>query len=99
MMQAMGGEDAWQKAHFVRFDFRVIDGNKVQAERSHLWNKQTGQYRLEDKSKEGQRRVVLFNLATQQGTVYVDGKKVEGAAAIKGLKGDYGAFITRSHMI
>jgi hypothetical protein len=99
MMQAMGGEDAWQKAHFVRFDFRVIDGNKVQAERSHLWDKQTGQYRLEDKTKEGQRRVVLFNLATQQGTVYVDGKKVEGDAATKGLKGAYGSFINDSYWL
>src|SRR5260370_40916492 len=65
MMQAMGGEDAWQKAHFVRFDFRVIAGNKVQAERSHLWDKQTGRYRLEDKTQERERLRVFFNILTR----------------------------------
>ena len=39
MMQAMGGQDAWMRAHFVRFDFRVTAGGKVVVDRSHLWDK------------------------------------------------------------
>ena len=93
MMQAMGGPDAWSRAHFVRYDFKVTVGGKVVADRAHLWDKQTGRYRIEDKTKEGKPRVVLFNIATQQGAAYVDGKKLEGEPAAQAMKQSYGTFI------
>ena len=34
MMAAMGGQDAWKQAHFVRFDFRVTAAGKTVADRS-----------------------------------------------------------------
>ena len=72
MMQAMGGQDAWNAARYLRFDFKVSIGGETKADRSHLWDKLTGRYRLEDKNK-----VVLMNLADKQGAAYVDGKKLE----------------------
>ena len=93
MVQAMGGRDAWVRAHFVRYDFRVTAGGKVVVDRAHFWDKQTGRYRIEDKTKEGQPRVSLFNVGTQQGSVYVSGKKLEGDAAAQGLKAGYSTFI------
>lgn len=93
MMQAMGGEDSWSKAHFVRFDFVVRAGGKTVVDRYHLWDKYTGRYRLESKTKDGKPQVVLFNTATKQGTVYIDGKTLEGAAAKKELDDAYGAWI------
>lgn len=93
MMQAMGGQDAWMRAHFVRFDFRVTAGGKVVVDRSHLWDKQSGRYRLESKTKDGRPSVTLFNVADRQGTAYVDGKKLEGTAAAQALKDAYGTFI------
>jgi len=88
VMNAMGGEKAWYGAHFVRFDFIVDLGSKVVANRSHLWDKMTGRYRLDQKT-----RVVLMNLANKQGTVYVDGKKLEGPDAAKATEAAYGAYI------
>ena len=93
MMQAMGGQDAWNQARFVRFDFRVNIEGKIVANRSHLWDKQTGRYRIEDKTKEGQSRIVLFNVGNQQGSAYVDEKRLDGQAAASALKEAYGAFI------
>ena len=93
MMQAMGGQDAWNQARFVRFDFRVSIDGKLVADRAHLWDKQTGRYRIEDKTKEGQSRVALFNVGNQQGFVYVDGKRPDDLAALSALKEAYGAFI------
>jgi hypothetical protein len=93
MMQAMGGQDAWMRAHFVRYDFRVNAGGKVAVDRAHLWDKMTGRYRLETKTKDGKPAVTLFNVADKQGTAYVDGKKLEGAAAAEALKSAYGTFI------
>jgi len=88
MQQAMGGQDAWNAAHFVRFDFRVGIGGETKADRSHLWDKQTGRYRFEQKSQ-----VVLMNLADKQGTAYLDGKKMEGADASKAVEGAYKAYV------
>ena len=89
----MGGLDNWNRAHFVRFDFKVNRGGKMVADRSHIWDKMTGRYRLDGKSKDGKPTVTLLNLANQQGTAYVDGKKLEGAAAAGAVKSAYGAFI------
>src|SRR4029077_5011021 len=80
MMRAMGGQDAWNAIHYLRFDFKVSIGGETKADRSHLWDKQPGRYRLEQKNK-----VVLMNLADKQGTVYVDGKKLQGPDAVKAL--------------
>jgi hypothetical protein len=93
MMKAMGGLENWNRAHFVRFDFRVSDKDKVAVDRAHLWDKMTGRYRLEGKTKDGKPAVTLFNAATREGTAYVEGKKLEGAAAEQALKDAYGAFI------
>lgn len=93
MMTAMGGQDNWNRAHFVRYDFKVTAGGKVVVDRAHLWDKMTGRYRIDSKTKDGKPSVALFNPATQQGTVYVDGKKLEGAAASAAMKGAYGTFI------
>ena len=93
MMQAMGGEDSWNHAHFVRFDFIVKAGGKTVLDRSHLWDKYTGRYRLESKTKDGKPEVTLFNTGTKDGAVYVDGKALDGAAAKKALDDAYGAWI------
>jgi hypothetical protein len=93
MMRAMGGQDAWNKAHFVRYDFKVDAGGKTVVDRSHLWDKQTGRYRIDDNDKQGRDRVTLFNVGTKQGDVYVAGKKLEGAPAAAALKDAYATFI------
>jgi hypothetical protein len=93
MMQAMGGQDAWNAAHFVRYDFKVTAGGKQVVDRAHLWDKQAGRYRLEQKNKAGESQVILFNTATKQGTAYISGKALEGAAAEKALKDAYATYI------
>ena len=66
MMQAMGGEDAWAAAHFVRFDFKVTANGKVMVNNLHLWDRKDGRYRLERMPKNGKREVVLFNIGAYQ---------------------------------
>src|SRR5579872_3556510 len=93
MMNAMGGEKAWYGAHFLRFDFKVNAGGKMVEDRSHLWDKMTGRYRIDDKTKDGKARVALFNMSDRHGEAYVDGKKLEGAAGAKAVKDAYEGFI------
>jgi hypothetical protein len=94
MMQAMGGEALWKQARYVRFDFTLKLHNQIKFDRAHLWDKQTGRYRLEDKSTTGRFAVVLFNLGDQQGAAYVEGKKLEGPAAASAVKGAHRAHHT-----
>ncbi len=93
MMREMGGEHGWDSVHLIRFDFKVVSNGKVMLDRHHLWDKATGRYRLETKTKDGREEVVLFNSGTKEGKVYVGGKQVEGAEASKDLKSAYAAYI------
>src|SRR5574341_2563882 len=54
VMQALGGGDAWNKIHYLRFDFAVDRGGKNVTRRSHTWDKWTGRYRLEATTREGE---------------------------------------------
>lgn len=93
MQDAMGGLANWQKAHFVRFDYIVKNGRRTSVQRSHLWDKWNGRYRLEEKMKDGKTEVVLFNSATKEGSAYIDGNKLTGDQAANALKQAYADYI------
>lgn len=93
MMTAMGGKQAWDSAKLVRYDFQVTREGKLVANRSHLWNKMTGRYRYETKTKDGKSQIVLFQMPAKTGDVWEDGKKLDGDAAGKAVEGAYKAFI------
>jgi len=100
MMQAMGGQEAWNAAHIVRFDFKVTAGGKVVADNAHLWDRKDGRYRIERMPKDGKREVVLLTIADyerdKQGSAYLDGKKLEGDEAKKALEAGYASYINDS---
>ena len=60
VMQALGGKEAWDATHYLRFTFA--------GRRTHHWDKWTGRHRLEGQTPEGKKYVVLHNLNTRQGT-------------------------------
>jgi hypothetical protein len=99
MMQAMGGEEAFNNMRFVRFDFRVGQNDEWRVERSHLWDKWTGRYRLERRLDDGKLAVTLFNVNSKQGDFYLDGEKVEGSAADEVLKTVYRSFINDTYWL
>ncbi len=97
MVQAMGGEDAWNAVHFVRFDFKVTAGGKVMVNNAHLWDRKDGRCRIERVLKGGEHEVDLFSIADYErdksGSAYLDGKKLEGDQARKLLEGAYSSYI------
>lgn len=97
MMKAMGGEDAWNAAHFVRFDFKVKANGKLVADNAHLWDRKDGRYRIERTLPDGKHEVILFSIGeyerNKQGKAYVDGKELEGDAARKAVDGGYASYI------
>lgn len=100
MMQAMGGEDAWNAAPFVRFDFKVNAGGKLVEDNHHLWDRKGGRYRLERLTKDRKHEVDLFNIGdyerSKAGLAYLDGKIQAGDAARKLLEDAYASYINDS---
>jgi len=97
MLKAMGGEDAWKAAHFVRFDFKVKENGKLVENNAHLWDRKDGRYRIERMPKDGKREVILFSIGDYErdksGSAYLGGKKLEGDAAKKSLEDAYASYI------
>ena len=74
MMEALGGQENWDRMQFIKFTF--IRG---QINLTLTWDKWTGRYRLDATAQDGQPYVVLMNINTREGDVYLDGQKLEGA--------------------
>ena len=99
VMRALGGADAWNNVRFLRFDFAVERDGKLAASRAHTWDKHTGRYRLEGRTREGDPFVVLMNVNTREGSAWLKGAKVEGEDAKKQLENAYGAWINDTYWL
>ena len=99
VMQALGGADAWNETHYLRFDFAVDRGGKTLVRRAHTWDKWTGRYRLEAKTKDGDPYVVLMNVNTKEGSAFLKGKKLEGDEAKKAVDEAYGTWVNDTYWL
>ena len=98
-LQALGGEAAWNNTHYLRFTFAVDREGKTVASRTHVWDKWTGNYRLEGTDKEGKPFVVLMNLNSKQGKAQKEGKPAEGEDLKKLLESAYGAWVNDTYWL
>lgn len=66
----IGGKSAWESSRYFSFSFTVINsGNKVFS-RKHLWDRYSGDYRLQYMAKDSSSILVLFNTNTKKGKVF-----------------------------
>ncbi len=91
VLDAMGGEEAWQATRFIRFNFFGF--------RLHHWDRHTGRHRVEGKSREGESYVVLHDVNTREGKVWIDGEEVDGDAKAEWLERAYGAYINDTYWL
>ena len=89
VMQALGGESAWNATRYLRFDFAVDRGGKTLMRRAHTWDKWNGRYRVEATDKDGKPVVVTMNVNTKQGAATVGGAALSGDALKKALDDAY----------
>jgi len=91
VMNALGGKQAWDSTHYLRFTFA--------GRRTHHWDKWTGRHRVEGTGQDGKKYVVLENINTHEGQAWVDGKKVEGDDLKKWLERGYGAWVNDTYWL
>jgi hypothetical protein len=91
VMQALGGKEAWDNTRFIRFTFA--------GRRTHWWDKHTGRHRIEGQAQDGKKFLVLENVNTKEGTVWIDGQKAEGDQAKEFLERAYGAWINDTYWL
>lgn len=91
LMQALGGQEAWDTTRFLRFEFA--------GRRTHHWDKATGRHRLEGRTQEGKPYVVLHDLVTRQGQAWMDGQPLAGDEAKQMLDRAYGAWINDTYWL
>lgn len=91
VMDAMGGQEAWQGTRYIRFNFFGF--------RLHHWDRQTADHRLEGKSREGDEYVVLHNVDRREGRVWVNGEELSGDDKAQWLENAYGAWINDTYWL
>lgn len=99
LIAALGGEAAWEKARTLRFDFVVEREGSRAAEFHHVWDRYTGDYRLQGRDKSGAPYAVYFNVNTRDGVAFSNGKAVEGDDKKKLLETAYGRFINDTYWL
>lgn len=77
LMTAMGGEDTWDSVRYLRFDMVSERSGEQKLLTDQYWDKHTGRHRLEAKTEDGQPYVVLENVNTGEGAVYVAGRRAD----------------------
>ena len=90
-LEAMGGRDAWQATRFLRFNFFGF--------RTHHWDRESSRHRLEGQSRDGDAYVVLHNLTTREGEVWINGEKQAGEPKEQWLERAYGAWINDTYWL
>lgn len=94
LLEALGGESAWDQTRYVTFDFF--------GRRSHVWDKHTGRHRLEGETGEGESYVVLHDVDDRgegPGRVYVDGREATDEQKAEFLKNAYAAWINDTYWL
>lgn len=94
-----GGKKVWENSRYLTFVFAPQRDGKTVVSRSHLWDRYTGDYRFETTNQAKQNLLVLFNVNTQKGTSYLDGKALPDSLNIKEIKKAYGNFINDSYWL
>jgi hypothetical protein len=66
---AMGGRRALEKTRYLRWDFVVVERDRIQTRRSYVWDRSGGRCRLETQDK-GNAILALFDARTRDGRVF-----------------------------
>lgn len=96
---AAGGKKTWNDSRFLTFVFAPQKDGKTVVQRSHLWDRYTGDYRFETKTSDNQTILVLFNVNSKKGKAFINGKPVPDSLNDSEVEKAYGYFINDSYWL
>ncbi len=103
LYEALGGPQAWAALPVLRFDFGGIRDGQTRIAVRHLWNRQTGDYRVEWSPGPDSTYVALFNVAgaegVPEGRVYLNGAPVAEAQRAPLMERAYQRFINDTYWL
>jgi hypothetical protein len=104
IVDASGGLEAWASAPYLRFDFASFRDSVRTVRARHLWNRRTGDYRVEMPTGPDTTYVVLLNVNTfdmeaPEGAAYLNGQPADTSRRADLLKGAYGRFINDTYWL
>lgn len=100
MTRAMGGIQAWNEARYLRFDFVVEADGKEISRHSHLWDKFSGRYRVQGKTRDGKTYDILYDdIQKKSGKAYVDGRLAKSKESEDKLEYGYNRFINDTYWL
>lgn len=94
-----GGKKNWQESRFLTFVFAPEKEGSVILRRSHLWDRNTGNYRFETKTDRNESLVVLFNVNTLKGRSFINGRPLADSLNIIQIKKANNFFINDSYWL
>ena len=97
--EASGGPAAWEALPYLRFNFSVLRQNERGRVIRHMWNRQTGDYRVELPGPANEPYVVLFNIDTRDGHVYWDSNELDPVESPQHLEMAYSRFINDTYWL
>jgi hypothetical protein len=98
------GADAFASAPYLRFNFGIETPDGEQVVARHLWDRSTGEYRVEWASGPDSNYVALVNVRnvqdqTPEGAVYLNGRELTGEAGRAAREQAYGRFINDTYWL
>ncbi len=110
MYERLGGPSAWASAPYLRFNFGIERNGAEQVVARHLWDRQSGDYRLEWSTGPDSAFVALFNVdafgdtageqgGAQAGSVYLNGEPVDSAATAQRMAEAHRRFVNDTYWL
>jgi len=98
------GADALASAPYLRFNFAVETPGGTQVVGRHLWNRETGDYRVEWNQGSDSSYVALVNVrdvsdGVPSGAAYLNGSQLEGEAGRRAREEAYGRFVNDTYWL
>ena len=103
LLQAHGA-DAWASASYLRFNFGIETPDGRQTIARHLWDRTTGEYRIEWSTGPDSSYVALVDARTAQNgqmaeTVYLNGTELTGSAGETAREQAYARFVNDTYWL
>ncbi|MFQ5572195.1 MAG: hypothetical protein ACE5G0_21170, partial [Rhodothermales bacterium] len=96
---ASGGPAAWSALPYLRFNFAVsVEGTRRRTIR-HLWDRRTGDYRVEMRGPGGEPYIILFNINTRQGQAYWGDTPLDSTDTAEKIAEAYQRFINDTYWL